>query len=255
MKVLDEYSNYISIVTEYDEVAYTTPTKTSLHKSCIDYIRNVFNSDKVSSDKSHTKYKIVTLKNKETNEIIYTYNTYNVYNKHNVCEINRPLEKFIEINGDIWWFGDKSYTLRIFVNMKTRQVFEPYGSNMKNSTNEFIWLNVQKITEYIIAVDGFIRTYPYATILIDLSKLNTGNIYPVNIVKKDDNNKLNIMNLYVEEENSFNVKFSYEDDINTIIIYDSDDNTKIRSKYVFNDKIHQHAKLLSTEINMRHKLF
>ena len=157
------------------------------------------------------KYNIYTLKNITTDEIIYSYKVYNKL---------RPVEKFLKIKDTIWWFGGgEIYTLRIFVNMITKEIFDPYKLTIENSSHAFIWTDIKLSTDNIICVVGCVWGSPNETDIYDISKIDKGEI--TNVVFQclyDENNK----NVPYEDSLIFDtfkdISIKYEDNKEIIIV-------------------------------------
>ncbi len=106
------------------------------------------------------KYKIIKIINKENNDIIYQYRQINS---------SPPLNKFIKINDNIWWFGGTDCETKLFLNCDTKEIF-------KDQTNPFIWTGPYILSpdnKYML-MDGCFWAFPYQIKLYDISDLKNG---------------------------------------------------------------------------------
>lgn len=171
--------------------------------------------------------KITILVDSRTPEnIIYTYKLYNGI---------RSLERFVKVDGIVWWFGAITYTLRIFVNMMTGESFMPFGDDVSKSSSNFIWTEMNKITDNIISVYGYSWGFPYETQILDLSKLKKGTIEYISLTCiytiNDDSSDYCIGDCisYINDEFQFVVV--EENDTINIVMYE---NNGVIAKFVLN---------------------
>lgn len=119
------------------------------------------------------KYEIVKVVRVHDNFLIHQYKQINS---------SPPLNKFITIRGQEWWFGGRDYMLKLFVNCDTGEVFDdPLNreeSKSYQSGTEFIWTGPCKLSpsgKYML-MDGCMWSFPYETKLYDISDLSKGYI-------------------------------------------------------------------------------
>lgn len=159
MKIIAEFEHFQCI--EYDDDSNEKKTTTTISTTTTTTISTTTTTTTIND-----KYKIIVLLDSRTPEkIIHTYKVYNGI---------RALEQFVKINDIVWWFGASIYTLRLFVNMTTGKAFMPDGDDVNNSSHNFIWTKLNKITDNIISVYGRSWGNPRETNFFDLSKLNEG---------------------------------------------------------------------------------
>lgn len=105
------------------------------------------------------------------NKIIY---------EHDVDDSPDPLNRFVTIKGQEWWFGGRNYILKLFINLDTEQIFDDPNnieySKYYNNGVAFIWYSIIDISpdENKILVDGCWWASPYECRLYDISDLSKG---------------------------------------------------------------------------------
>jgi hypothetical protein len=116
------------------------------------------------------KYEIVKVINVETGNIIYTYKQFNSHS---------PINKFVKLGGQEWWFGGRDYMLKLFVNCDTCQVFDDPNkrefSNAYKSGSEFIWTGPLIVSPngHFMFVNGCMWSFPGEWRLYDMRNITT----------------------------------------------------------------------------------
>ncbi len=162
------------------------------------------------------KHKIIKIINKENNDIIYQYRQFNS---------SPPLNKFIKINDNIWWFGGTDCETKLFLNCDTKEIF-------KDQTNPFIWTGPYILSpdnKYML-MDGCFWAFPYQTKLYDISDLKNGYkeidmydnlVLPLDRFNDNDNN-----NDFIDIDDSGTCSYEFISN-NEINIYKYEKNNKI----------------------------
>ena len=131
----------------------------------------LYNSSNYKTVQEKNKYEIIKIIRTEDNYIIHEYKQLNS---------SSPLNKFIKINNEEWWFGGRDYMLKLFINCDTGEVYDdPLNREESDSYKcgtEFIWTGPYKISpngKYML-ITGCVWSFPFETKLYDISDLSQG---------------------------------------------------------------------------------
>jgi len=117
----------------------------------------IFSSVEGETKHEKDKYKIVKIINVDNGNIIYKYKQLNSHS---------PINKFVKLGNQEWWFGGRDYMLQLFVNCVTCQVFDdPNKRELSNSYKkgyEFIWTGpiIVSPNGHFIFVTGCVWSFP-----------------------------------------------------------------------------------------------
>jgi hypothetical protein len=130
----------------------------------------IFSSVKGETTHEKDKYEIVKVINVETGNIIYKYKQSNSHS---------PINKFVKLGGQEWWFGGRDYMLKLFVNCETGKVFDDPNkrefSKAYKSGSEFIWTGPLIVSPngHFIFVTGCMWSFPYEWRFYDIRNITT----------------------------------------------------------------------------------
>ena len=130
----------------------------------------IFSSVEGETKHEKDKYKIVKVINVETGNIIYTYKQFNSHS---------PINTFVKLGGQEWWFGGRDYMLKLFVNCDTCQVYDDPNkrefSNSYKSGSEFIWSQPLVVSPngHFMFVNGCMWSFPNEWRLYDIRNMTT----------------------------------------------------------------------------------
>ena len=116
------------------------------------------------------KYVIVKVINAETGNIIHQYKQINSHS---------PMNKFMKLGGQEWWFGGRDYMLKLFVNCDICQVFDDPNkrefSKAYKSGSEFIWTGPVIVSPngHFMFVNGCMWSFPNEWRLYDMRNITT----------------------------------------------------------------------------------
>jgi len=136
----------------------------------------IFSSVEGESTHEKDKYEIVKVINVETGNIIYTYKQFNSHS---------PINQFVKLGGQEWWFGGRDYMLKLFVNCETGQVFDDPNkrefSNAYKNGSEFIWTGPLIVSPngHFIFVNGCMWSFPSEWRLYDIRNITTYEHLPI----------------------------------------------------------------------------
>jgi hypothetical protein len=130
----------------------------------------IYSSVEGETKHEKNKFKIVKVINVETGNIIYEYKQSNSHS---------PINQFVKLGDQEWWFGGRDYMLKLFVNCDTCQVFDDPNkrefSNDYKRGSEFIWggpVNASPNGHFIF-VTGCMWAFPYEWRLYDIRNITT----------------------------------------------------------------------------------
>jgi hypothetical protein len=184
------------------------------------------------------KYEIVKVINVETGNIIYTYKQFNSHS---------PINKFVKLGGQEWWFGGRDYMLKLFVNCETGQVFDDPNkrefSNAYKNGSEFIWTGPLIVSPngHFIFVNGCMWSFPSEWRLYYIRNITTNTMsnndhlpIPEPCYDDDEGGLIRQISLYhyltVKEFDKDDERYEYED-------YWLGDDEMFTFEFVTDDKI------------------
>jgi hypothetical protein len=105
-----------------------------------------------------------------------------------------PVNRFITLGNDEWWFGGRNYMLHLFVNCKTGKVFDDPDKRQESeyyeSGSEFIWCDIKASPSgHFLFIVGCMWSFPYEYRLYDIRNLlceNTEDISPGDFIREID---------------------------------------------------------------------
>jgi hypothetical protein len=130
----------------------------------------IFSSVEGETKHEKDKYVIVKVINVETGNIIHKYKQFNSHS---------PINKFVTLGSNEWWFGGRDYMLKLFVNCETGQVFDDPNkrefSKAYKSGSEFIWTGpfIVSPNGHFIFVNGCMWSFPYEWRFYDIRNITT----------------------------------------------------------------------------------
>jgi hypothetical protein len=149
----------------------------------------IYSSVRGETKHEKDKYVIVKIINVETDNIIYTYKQLNSHS---------PINTFVKLGGQEWWFGGRDYMLKLFVNCDTCQVFDDPKkreySNAYKGGSEFIWTGPLIVSPngQFMFINGCMWSFPNEWRLYDMRNITTNTLsisyqhLPVPYPDKDD---------------------------------------------------------------------
>lgn len=134
----------------------------------------VFSSVEGETKHEKDKYVIVKVIRVDNSDIIYKYKQLNSHS---------PMNKFVKLCGQEWWFGGRDYMLKLFVNCETGQVFDDPNkrefSKAYKDGSEFIWTGPLIVSPngHFIFVNGCMWSFPSEWRLYYIRNITTNSTY------------------------------------------------------------------------------